>query len=387
MKRYLLSFLFLSSLFVCSASVLSEKAKVYLFTCQPGQEVYAKFGHTAIYFHDEQNEIDYVFNYGIFSFDEEDFLYNFVKGNTIYELGVQEYDRFLWSYNRRSIGIFSQELNLTQQEKENLFFALSINAQPENRKYLYNFFYDNCATRPRDMVENAVAGKIIYSVSDEKLTYRDLVEMYVGKNTWLKFGIDLLIGAPADDEVTNRQKMFLPDFVKNDYKGAIIERNGETQALVKSTEQILPETIVDNTKNIFTPLFSCFLFLFLVSGLSYFDYKRKKLSIWFDFVTYLIAGIAGLLVFFITFISIHPTVFPNYNILWLHPVHLIFAVFLLIKCFRSRLRVYQYVNLLMLVLAIFFGLFLQQFNIAFFPLIIAFALRSLLYLKIIPAKK
>ena len=361
---------------MASASALSEKANVYLLTCQPGDEIYATFGHSAFYFEDEETGVNDVFNYGIFSFAADNFLYKFLKGDTWYLLGVQDYDYFLWSYAFRNMGVYAQQLNLTTDEKNKLFLALQHNALPENREYLYNFFYDNCATRLRDMAEQYVDGTIVYPEQADTHTYRQVVEMFTGRNTWLKFGIDILVGAPADKPISNHQKMFLPYFLRDNFAEAIIDRNGEKKPLVLSSEQLIPNFPLESASKLFSPFAVMFLLLFIAGLLSVYDIKRKKYTIWFDVVLFLLAGLVGCLVTFITFFSIHPAVFPNYNILWLNPLQLIFAVLLCVKKLRPKLYLYHYFNILMLLLAFTFSLFAQSFNLAFYPLMSVFAVRG-----------
>ena len=376
MKKIVLIIGFLFFCFMASASVLSEKANVYLLTCQPGDEIYATFGHSAFYVEDKETGINDVFNYGLFSFAADNFLYKFLKGDTYYLLGVQDYDYFLWSYAVRNMGVYAQQLNLTTTEKNELYSALLNNALPENREYLYNFFYDNCATRLRDMAEQYVDGTIIYPEPTSTHTYREVVEMFTGRNTWLKFGIDILVGAPADRPISNHQKMFLPYFLRDNFAEAIVNRNGEKQPLILSSEQLIPNFPQESPSKLFSPFAVMCLLLFIAGLLSVYDIKRKKYTIWFDVVLFSLAGLIGCLVTFITFFSIHPAVFPNYNILWLHPIHLIFAGLLCVKKLRPKLYSYHYFNLLMLLLAFMFSTFAQSFNPAFYPLMSVFAVRG-----------
>jgi hypothetical protein len=177
--------------------------------------------------------------------------------------------------------------------------------------------------------------------------------------------------------MTDRQKMFLPCFLMKNYSQATINRQGKIEPLVKATTQ---EVVVTKSEKqstgFFSPLLVSCLILLLTLIITYLDFLKKKISVWFDFVLFFVAGLAGILISFVSFFSIHPTVFPNYNILWLHPIHLIFAFLLLIKCLRVKLSYYHVFNLVMLVFSFFLGIFAQKFNLAFFPLMLAFASRS-----------
>lgn len=140
-----------------------DNIKVSLMTCAPGTEIYALFGHTALRYEDKARGEDWVFNYGMFSFNTPHFIYRFVKGETDYELGVTRYPYFEGSYAMRGSSVYQQTLNLTISEKQELRRLLEENYLPENRVYRYNFFYDNCTTRARDVIERCIEGKVVYS--------------------------------------------------------------------------------------------------------------------------------------------------------------------------------------------------------------------------------
>ena len=138
----------------------SDSASISILTCSPGQEVYAKFGHSGIRINDSVTKTDMVFNYGIFSFNTENFYYKFIKGETDYYLGVHPTDFFLAEYEERNSMVWEQVLNLSTTEKRKIINALIDNYRPENRVYRYNYVFDNCATRPRDKILNNITGYI-----------------------------------------------------------------------------------------------------------------------------------------------------------------------------------------------------------------------------------
>ena len=200
MKQFLLlvCILFTFSKLDAQQVIISDSAVVSLITCSPGEEVYSKFGHTAIRVKDKTNNVDVVFNYGIFSFETEHFYYKFIKGETDYQLGIYETNYFLPEYAERNSMVWEQVLNLSSAEKKNLVATLLENYEPQNRVYRYNFVFDNCSTRPRDKITGSVNGYIRYHQTSEPATFRRWVGDYVGTDTWLKFGIDLLFGIDAD---------------------------------------------------------------------------------------------------------------------------------------------------------------------------------------------
>lgn len=371
----ILSFLFLFSTSV-SSQQLTDSAKVSILTCDPGRALYAAFGHTAIRICDPQLGIDLAYNYGMFDFETEYFYGKFISGATDYELGIDYTMFFKYRYEDRKIGVREQVLNMSLLEKQHLFEALIINYRPENRKYRYNFVYDNCATRPRDMIEESLHGDIFYqndSTSGE--TFRHSIERYVGKNTWTKFGIDLLIGAESDQEASARNIMYLPQELE---KALSTATRQDGSPVVVESSQMLPSFSIDLSPQQPEPLYAmCFVLLFVVICSIFFP----RFAQCFDVVLFFVVGILGSVVFFLTFFSFHPLVGENYNLLWLNPLYLLMLIFLPFR-FKKLNNLFYVALLITNLVAISGYLFLPQcFNIAFLPLMVALFIRVILRLK------
>jgi len=240
---------------------LTDSAKISLLTASPWHgAVYALFGHTAIRVQDDSTGVNAVFNYGYFDSSQPNFIYHFVRGETDYILGVTSFEEFLSEYAYKGQQVIAQELNLTTDEKQQLYEALYVNALPENRKYRYNYFYDNCSTRPRDMVEKYTDGEVQYPPTPREQTYRDLVHEYVDSYPWLLFGIDLVIGNSADRPIDVREKMFIPRYLMDSFDGAIVQKNehitlsaGETAG--NGAETRCGKKQPQGGKSVFTPCY------------------------------------------------------------------------------------------------------------------------------------
>lgn len=224
----------------------NDSIRLSLLTCAPGEEIYSLFGHTAIRYEDPANGIDAVFNYGLFSFNTPNFILRFSLGETDYQLGATDYARFAAEYAFDGRSVWQQTLNLSKEEKAELIRLLQENYLPENRVYRYNFFYDNCATRPRDKIEESIDGKVIYPAEpqDGSLSFRDIVHQYCKGHPWARFGIDLCIGSEADPPITQRQMMFAPFYLMDAFAGAQIVHDSVQRPLVSGKELIvdaLPE--------------------------------------------------------------------------------------------------------------------------------------------------
>ncbi len=351
--------------------------EVSLLTCSPGDELYSAFGHTAIRVN------DMVFNYGMFNFNTEGFYLKFVSGQTDYELGVEIMQGFERQYERRNRSVIEQKLNLTNEEKAALFNALIENTRPENKTYRYNFVFDNCATRPRVKIEECLKGAIKYDVKEENESYRKLIEKYVGEDSWIKFGIDILIGAEADKTASFFDRLFLPDELMNAFATA---RRDNGERLVTETEEIVSQDKDedDDEDNGVTPLAVAVIAMTIISIASLlFPRKLKAL----DFVLFLATGLLGVVITYLCFFSLHPLVGENYNLLWLNPLHLIIPLTIFIKKARKILMCVYLLTALAAVIAISGYIYLpQEFNIAFLPFMAIIVVRALSAIKTLRQK-
>ena len=351
--------------------------EVSLLTCSPGDELYSAFGHTAIRVN------DMVFNYGMFNFNTEGFYIKFVSGETDYELGVEMMQGFERQYERRNRSVIEQKLNLTNEEKAALFNALIENTRPENKTYRYNFVFDNCATRPRVKIEECLKGAIKYDVKEENESYRKLIEKYVGEDSWIKFGIDILIGAEADKTASFFDRLFLPDELMNAFATA---RRDNGERLVTETEEIVSQDKDedDDEDNGVTPLAVAVIAMTIISIASLlFPRKLKAL----DFILFLATGLLGVVITYLCFFSLHPLVGENYNLLWLNPLHLIIPLTIFIKKARKILMCVYLLTALAAVVAISGYIYLpQEFNIAFLPFMAIIVVRALSAIKTLRQK-
>jgi len=384
-KSFLLFALLLSSLMQAGALTLSDSAKVSLLTCGPGDELYAKFGHTAIRVHDPANHLDISFNYGYFDFNIDGFYYKFVKGETDYQLGIAETSEFFLEYQMRQINMWEQVLNLQQNEKQALFDALMENYRPENRFYRYNFVFDNCATRPRDMIIKSIHGKVLFNkiIESKKETFQQLIDYYTADSPAILFGIHLVLGAPKDETATFQQTMFLPERLMQAYATATIQRDSVTVPLVVSSSRpiVIPGKAQKAAFNYFPIIFGLLLIFTLFLNTS--DKRKRHLSFWFDSLLFGIAGIAGCIVFYLTTFSLHPLVSFNWNVIWLNPLLLAFSI---IVFFKKLQRFTFYLQFFFLACELFMlatCLFLpQRFVLSEILCMVILALRSIMYVRL-----
>ena len=367
----------------------NDTLQISIITCDPGPDVYQIFGHTAIRVQNRGNiPFDCAFNYGTFSFTD-DFVYKFVKGETDYLLGVSDFPYFMYDYHRRESSVYEQVLNLTPQEEETLLRLLILNAQPENCIYRYNFLYDNCATRPRDIIEWATINnreKIEWYNNDMQPSFREIIYHYGSNYSWLLFGIDLALGRELDRPATWKEQMFIPLILQEACKRAeIVSPDNTTRPLVVG-ENIIYNSgripILPPTPWYLTPLFATLMCLLLTSIVTWCDLRRHRLSRWFDTLINVVFFVMSLIIYFLVFVSEHPATTFNINALWLTPFTIIPVVLLWIKRSYRILQWYYIVQLSLSGLFIVLALCgVQQINTAVYPLVMLSVVRACNFIK------
>ena len=360
---------------------LSDTARISLLTSSPyEEEVFTVYGHAALRVHDPERKVDYVFNYGIFDFSKPNFIYRFAKGETDYRLGVVNYTDYVIEYQLRGSTITEQELNLTTAERQRLWEALVENYRPENRVYRYNFFFDNCATRPAALIEKVV-GQVDYHYPYTSQTFRSLINYCTRHHAWLTFGCDLALGSPTDQEATLHEMLFLPDYLREAFaKAEIIDAQGQHRPLVSKThviEAAEPDELEKDLWDLLSPLRLGWLIFAITNVITLLGRFQKRAYKGLDILLFGLAGLAGCVLFFLAFFSVHPCTWPNYSLLWLHPFHLVGVILFCINKAQRATYWYHFINFAALTLLFAGWVFLpQQLNPAFIPLAASLWLRS-----------
>lgn len=312
------------------AETPADSIRVSLLTCSPHDEIYSLYGHTAIRYEDKASKTDIVVNYGMFSFKKPFFVARFVLGLTDYEMGIQDFNDFCYEYQYFGSQVTQQEINLTPEEKGQLLKALQDN-YANARVYRYNYFYNNCTTKARDIILKSVNGKIVYKNGiDRSVSFRDLIHGCNANYSWASFGNDLLLGFKADMQTTREEQQFLPDNLMRDFDQAkIVSAGGSSRPLVKNTEIIVKGNdyaIAGKTK--VTPQFVFITLLILIAAIVVAEFKTKKRFLWVDISLLLASGLAGLILFVMLF-SEHPTTSTNLQIFILCPLNLYWAIYII----------------------------------------------------------
>ena len=357
-----LTLLFVSGLKCRAHKELAPEAKaridstlsVSFITCGPGAEAYSLYGHTALHFIDRTNGTDVAVNWGIFDFNKPNFVGRFVFGLTDYLMGIYPFEAFLREYEAEGRWVKEQQLNLTPEEKLSIAEAIWENYRPENREYRYNYFYDNCTTRARDMIADHLSGKLNYQQSaNEGLSFRDLVHQYCRQHPWARFGNDMLLGLQADRPTTTRERQFLPCETMNDFDRAVVDGN---RRLVTGTTTLvnIPENPEEGSFPL-SPRACGLLLLGIVVVLTVWEFIARKDFRWFDALLMLLCGLSGIVLTLMLF-SQHPTVRLNLQLLLLNPLPLFFIWPML----KGKCR-WQYTMWIILICCFIVGAFWQTY--------------------------
>jgi hypothetical protein len=361
--------------FTAGGQPLSPAAGISLLTCGAGDELYSTFGHSAVRVCDPAQQLDVVFNYGTFDFNTPHFYTDFVRGKLNYMLSVTRFDYFLFAYEAEQRWVFEQTLNLTPEQKDLLFAFLLNNSLPENKYYLYDFLFDNCTTRIRDLLETECRIALPDEPLDEHPTFRELLYPHLATMPWSKLGIDLLLGSRTDRVATPREYLFLPEFLMKTLNSA--EINGQP-AVAESRYLFRPDEQLPRGAAFFTPTV-LFLVLLIIVGVA----TLLKLPLkGFDAAWFLLLGLFGLFLVFMWTGTDHYITKANFNLLWAFPGHAVVAVALLRKRRPRWVRWYFAATVLLCaLLCIFWALLPQHLNSALIFVALLTGLRALVELR------
>ena len=380
-KKNILIFFFLVFVKSLPAQInLSESSEISIITAGPGTELYEAFGHSAIRIKDPILQIDIIYNYGIFDYNAPNFYLNFTEGKLLYKLARYKFKYFLSSYQKDRRWVKEQVLNLNQQQKQAYFIFLENNVRPGNETYFYDPYFNNCATKLRDITKNVLGNKVHFTDKNynQKQSFRQLMDKEIPWNTWGSLGINLALGNKLDHIADYEAAMYLPDYVYAVFKKSTILVDGKTENLIKKEEKLLDYKELKQTILIFNPLL-VFCFILIIGLLiTYFDFKKQKRTKWFDFILCFVTGIVGILIVFLWFFTDHSTTPNNYNILWAFAPNLFMSILMLNKRPKKWFKKYFVLLLILLgIIPLFWISGFQLFPLASLPLLILLFIRYL----------
>ncbi len=383
-KKLLFLFLFLFvEILTAQPNILSEQSEISVLTIGPGTSLNDAFGHSAFRIKDPIKGIDLVFNYGVYDFETPNFYLKFAQGKLNYLMGVNYYEDFFENYVAQNRTIKEQVLNISLIEKQKLFDYLLNNYKPENRAYLYEFFFDNCATKIRDVIEiTSNYGVEFETPKDLKsLTFRQLIYKNVQKNSWGSLGIDVALGSVIDKKATAYEYMFLPEYIYEFFNNTYFPISDKP--LVKKIN-ILYEKQGKTPSNTFflSPLMVFGLLSLFMLFVTFKDYKKNTQSKWLDVTLFSFTGIIGILVLLLWFATDHKGTHQNYNLLWAFVLN----IFVIGQLFRKKagawfVKYLKFLVIMLCLLTLHWIIGVQFFAIGLIPFLIALLVRYMYLIK------
>lgn len=377
MKKFSVIFLILiSSGQLNLFSQADSTTDVFLLTCAPGTATYSIYGHSALRVVNHSDETDLVYNWGVFDFSTPNFVWKFAKGRLNYMLGVYPYDRFIQEYFYEARSVYSQQVNLEQEEIAELMRLINENLKPENVSYRYDFFYDDCSTRIRDLFEKVLKNKLIYPPDEtgDLPTFREKIGEYSGVYPWLRIGIDLLMGTPGDKKALFRDRMFLPEGLQFNLAQAVINRDRRMTPLLQPVQTLLDF----DPPAIRKPLLSSPLFIFTLLLLSILFasafFRKSHVINYIDIFIFLFFSLIAIMMIFFNFFTDHLQMKMNLNIIWFNPLIIICLICIILnKNCRSWFRYVFFLSVMFIPVLI---LLPGSINSTFVPVILVLLIRS-----------
>lgn len=377
MKKLFL--VFLSVVFLFSLDIHSQDRvvpEVFLLTCGPGTETYSRWGHSALRIIDSTAGTDRVYNWGVFDFNTPAFAWKFARGRLEYMLGVTSYEHFIREYFMEGRWVQSQKINIEPGETEILIQLIQDNLRPENVKYRYDFFYDDCSTRIRDLLEETIGNSMVYppEMMDEIPSFRFLTGKYLKTAPWLKLGVDLLMGSPGNRKASVRDRMFLPIDMQKGLSDIVINRNGKMIPLLQNPVTVLEKNLETEKVNFLTSplfIFSVLLVIVIILSAVLRDLKSNRIM---DIILFSLFSVLALLMIFFNLFTDHQQMKLNPNAIWLSPFILACLLSVILKKdWYIWFRIVFALNALWFFVLLIFP---HSSNTAFMPLVLILIARS-----------
>lgn len=299
--------------------------RISLLTCGTGYEqVYEIFGHTALRVVDSNEHGplgDLVYNYGMFGYDEQ-FEMKFMRGKLLYYVATNLYGDFMQEYLHYGRSVEEQVLMIDDATKAEINNFLKTNVLPENRYYKYDFFFDNCATRLRDVFPRALGKDFVYGEARPQgvaLTFRDIINQYFYARHWERVGVNILLGSRIDKVMTNEDIMFLPDYLRDGVAGAKLRG----QQFATRAKVLLPGGEKPPAGTNWALVLTGTILALTIAG-----HAVKRLAMLgriMRFLVLFVTGLLGCIICVMWFGTDHQGCSNNFNLLWAVPLNLFIA--------------------------------------------------------------
>jgi len=326
--------LFLLLILIVSSALFAEGENLNLkiAVMGPGDELYFWWGHIALVIEDSETDASRFFDYGLFSFENENFFYNFAFGRLLYSCGVSSTKRNIAAYEDTNRDIVFYTLNIPPETRKKVRDFAELNVLPENKNYFYHHFKDNCSTRIRDIIDLATDGQFKERYGDVpgRYTFRQ----HVRRHTWFMPPVDWILnfwmGQVIDTPITIWEEMFLPFEVGKRIEDFwYTDINGEEKKLVTSIETVYKAEgrpiVLDVPRRQWPRELAFSLVLSIIFGFFFLlekkNYRAGRIMAGISMsLAGFVFGMAGLLLYFMNLFTNHDYTFQNYNMLFGTPL-------------------------------------------------------------------
>ncbi|SEW01499.1 DUF4105 domain-containing protein [Luteibacter sp. 329MFSha] len=304
--------------------------EVSLMTYGPGDIYWERFGHDALEIRDTVSGESIAFNWGVFDFDQKGFLLNFARGIMAYRMDAETTQSDVDFYASEGRYVRRQRLALDDAQKQILRRAVLWNIRPENAGYHYDYYVDNCTTRVRDMLDNALGGALSeqWTGTPGGMTYREQTARLMSNQAWLMLGMDLGLGPFADQPMTAWTEAFLPMTLEEQIRHVRIGEGPASRALVIDEATLSPNRLVpppDTAPDLRWPLLGAGVALAVLLALPVFTRQRVARTVFAVAATAFVvfAGLAGLFMLGLWTLTLHRSAWGNFNLLAYQPLALL----------------------------------------------------------------
>ena len=332
-------------------------AKIYLVTIGLGTALHTRYGHTLLRFVDGDTGASYMYNWGMFSFDDPLFPLKFFLGERLYWVGEANLGTII-RYHRDidDRNVFEQELNLTPRQKKRLIEVVNSQLSPEKMFFRYEHFTSNCATKPRDFIDEALGGYVFQKLNRPvlpEITYRDYVRRNMNMPSYLGFVLDVVMSSDLEKKLSKWDEAFYPLKLSEHLSSLpAIGDNGEPdpdRRLLGQVNSLVDASSEHNSGDFLfiIPFSLTFLSIFIFLSLWYrfrgtsnriFNFLFGLSSlVWGGF-----SGLIGLTMILSWFVSTHYDMHHNANLLVFFPTDLLYARFGWKVMFYRKLGAYDW---------------------------------------------
>ena len=294
--------------------------RIGVMTMQPGEVFWERFGHDAIVVDDPALGEPLSYNFGFFDLEEPGFVGRFIRGEMEYALVALPLSQDLQLYREEGRGVSVQWLDLTPEQAQSLAAQLANNARPENARYRYDYFRDNCATRVRDALDRALGGSLGQQLASRSQgnTYRTEATRLSRPAPWMWLGFQFGLGPNADHPLSRWEEAFIPMRLADSLREA---RTPAGAPLVAAEQMLLPHRLPAKPGPRAQPVVACTLASALIGlALWFIGRRRPRIAAGVALAFWLVCGLLGLLMLYLWLGTAHWAAARNHNLLLASPL-------------------------------------------------------------------